>query len=79
MCWKNDGRLCRALADFNKANKLAPNNSFTLMMKGSAKTQLNDEMGALVNLNQTLELEPNNDFALILKRKVFNKMLNNTY
>lgn len=53
-----------ALEDLNKANKLAPNDNFTLQEKWDVKKMMNNYFRALADLNKADKLAPIDDFIL---------------
>jgi len=66
-----------ALAEFNKAIELDPNNSKAYNNRGIVKNILNDSTGSLTDFNKAIELEPENVSAY--KNRALLKMRHKNY
>ncbi len=59
------GKFDQAVTDFNKALKLAPNDSFTLLHLGYALAGKSDASAAITTLTRYLQTYPNDSEALM--------------
>lgn len=64
------GDFEEALADFDAAYKIEPNNEYTLQMRGALKNKLKDFENALQDLDRANEVDDNNCFIKFQRGEV---------
>ena len=56
--WRSKGDYARALADYDEAIRLNPNEAYSYQNRGATKQALGDLDGALADINQAIRLNP---------------------